>query len=323
MEELLSKYCQLLARLNISRSSGNAPHKPILLLSVLEGIKIKLIKNEKIYISPELIEIFSNFWNRLVESDHNKNFSLPYFHMRSERFWELIPAAPFLSSQLNAVKSVKSLKSLEQLVSYAQIDKELFSIANNQESNIRLQLFLIQQYFNKTSLDVSTPTLDNLFSSYENQVLLEGESSYKNTVMNLEKELSKNEFEEELKVRSGAFRKYISREYNETCAISQIAINALDSFSVIDACHIVPFCLSNSDHITNGIALCPNLHRAFDRGLISIGENYEVLVKNSFVESKSIYGIRQFEGKKINLPKNELYYPSQTNLGWHRNEFGF
>ncbi|WP_379661331.1 HNH endonuclease [Pseudopedobacter beijingensis] len=34
----------------------------------------------------------------------------------------------------------------------------------------------------------------------------------------------------------------------------------------IDACHIIPFSLTHDDRITNGIALCPNMHRAFDRG---------------------------------------------------------
>jgi len=28
----------------------------------------------------------------------------------------------------------------------------------------------------------------------------------------------------------------------------------------------------------NGLALCPNLHRAFDRGLIAISDDYRVVV---------------------------------------------
>lgn len=60
---------------------------------------------------------------------------------------------------------------------------------------------------------------------------------------------------------------------------------------MIDACHIVPFSESYNDIVTNGIALCPNLHRAFDSGLISIDENYKVIVSNTFIEERNNYSI--------------------------------
>jgi putative restriction endonuclease len=39
---------------------------------------------------------------------------------------------------------------------------------------------------------------------------------------------------------------------------------------MVDACHIVPFYKTYNNHPTNGIALCPNLHRAFDKGAIAV-----------------------------------------------------
>lgn len=323
MDNLIPKYCKLFSKLNVSRSHGIAPHKPILLLAVLEAISIKLVTSQKVLITAELIKIFKNYWNAIVESKHTQNFSLPFFHMRTERFWNLIPAPPFSVKQLNSIRSLKSLKSLEQLVAYAEIDKELFMLASNHEDNLKLKTFIIQHYFGITLEQLPTYSINDLFNSYENQLLVEDESDYKKVILSLEELLSKDELEEELKVRSGAFRKFVSKEYNETCAISNLSISSIDSYSAIDACHIIPFHLSKSDHITNGISMCPNLHRAFDRGIISIGDNYELLIKNSFVESNSVYGIRQFEGKKINLPINKKYYPSLENLKWHRNAFGF
>jgi len=58
-------------------------------------------------------------------------------------------------------------------------------------------------------------------------------------------------------------------------------------FSMIDACHIIPFKVSGDDRVTNGIALCPNLHRAFDRGLISVGDDFKILVSTHFAEDKA------------------------------------
>jgi len=86
---------------------------------------------------------------------------------------------------------------------------------------------------------------------------------------------------------------------------------------MIDACHIVPFSKSYNDTITNGIALCPNLHRAFDRGLITIDNNYRVVVSKRFKENETSYGIKVFENKKILLPKQEIYYPLIDNFVWH------
>ncbi|MFN5209410.1 MAG: HNH endonuclease, partial [Bacteroidota bacterium] len=93
---------------------------------------------------------------------------------------------------------------------------------------------------------------------------------------------------------------------------SQIAV------SMIDACHIVPFSVSHDDTVSNGIALCPNLHRAFDRGLISIDNDYTVKISSLFREEENPYSIRHLEKKKILLPLNKKYYPSVNNLEWHR-----
>jgi putative restriction endonuclease len=94
-------------------------------------------------------------------------------------------------------------------------------------------------------------------------------------------------------------------------------IDATISISMVDACHIVPFSVSYDDTITNGIALCPNLHRAFDRGLIAIDEDYKVVVSNSFKEEENNYSIRAFESKTINLPTIESYFPTTNNFLWH------
>jgi len=74
--------------------------------------------------------------------------------------------------------------------------------------------------------------------------------------------------------------------------------------------------------LNNGIALCPNLHRVFDRGLISISDDYRVLVSNSFSEySDTPYSIKQFQNKQIILPDEEKYFPSIDNFRKHRERF--
>ena len=134
----------------------------------------------------------------------------------------------------------------------------------------------------------------------------------------LQKTMSTDEFLEDRFVRSGFFKRTIPEVYQNTCCISGLRIDATTEIALIDACHIIPFSISQNDTIGNGICLCPNLHRAFDRGLISISEHYEVVVSNNFIENNSSYGIRQFEGKKIRLPDQQTFLPKIENFWWHQ-----
>ncbi|MBT0812975.1 HNH endonuclease [Litoribacter ruber] len=86
-------------------------------------------------------------------------------------------------------------------------------------------------------------------------------------------------------------------------------------FNFVDACHIIPFSVSQDDRVTNGLSLCPNLHRAFDRGMVSIDGDYRILVSDQLVEDEGHpYSLEQLKGKQINLPGEKKFYPSQENL---------
>lgn len=84
--------------------------------------------------------------------------------------------------------------------------------------------------------------------------------------------------------------------------------------SLIDACHIMPFSAGHDDTIGNGITLCPNFHRAFDSGLITIDSNYKVIVSKKLNENNSQYSIRQFNNKELILPQNKLFHPRREVL---------
>jgi len=93
---------------------------------------------------------------------------------------------------------------------------------------------------------------------------------------------------------------------------------------MVDACHIIPFSESFNDTISNGLSLCPNLHRALDRGLISINNDFTVIVNKNFSEPfQSTYNIKQFEGKRILLPSKDSHFPSVESLDYHRKKYGF
>jgi predicted restriction endonuclease len=117
------------------------------------------------------------------------------------------------------------------------------------------------------------------------------------------------------------FKRQIPLQYNNTCAISGLYISAAMNISLVDACHIIPFSHSYDDTIKNGILLTPTLHRAFDRGLISINQNYQVIISTKFkegIKKENKWSITQFLNKELLLAKNSNFFPGLGNLEWHR-----
>ena len=82
--EALSYYAKKFQRLRVDRAHGTAPHKPILLLSVIELFERNAIAQNRIDLSPQLNQTFLNYWSYLGSASHNPDISRPFFHMRGE-----------------------------------------------------------------------------------------------------------------------------------------------------------------------------------------------------------------------------------------------
>lgn len=296
------------------RRDKNAPHKPILLISVIQGFQNNLITSEKIYITPELVSIFNTNWSLLVTSKNDCRFALPFTHLSGDKFWQLIPKIGY-ENIVNIKSSLRSFINLNLAVEYAIIDIDLFELLiKKEESNILLNL-LLDTYFPESKINFNNSNNNPLkgIDEIENQILNEPSISYKKIMQ----DLIANKSEEEIYIRGGVFKREIPKIYNYTCCISEMRIVSKLDISMVDACHIKPFSISYDDTICNGIPLSPNLHRAFDRGLIAIDENYKVVISKVFTENKSNFSLNQFADKKILLPENSSYYPDNNNFSWH------
>ena len=311
----IKKYITAFKKLRIDRSHGIAPHKPLLVLSILQAFQNNLIANQKIYITPELVSLFKTNWTLLVITNHDCRISYPFYYLKSDKFWKLIPKSGF--ENINQMGSImKSFSNLNAAIEYAAIDEDLFLLMKDKKNNSILQQFILDEYFPDTrnNFNNSTERQQQIFGDIEGKILREDAVEYRSEI----KKLMIQNNEEEIFLRGSLFKREIPKIYNNTCCISGMKIDAIISVSMVDACHIVPFSESYDDTITNGIALCPNLHRAFDRGLISIDENYKVVVSTVFCEIESIYSIRAFENKEIKLPKLISYYLLKRNFKWHQ-----
>ncbi|MFM2231185.1 MAG: hypothetical protein RL607_2443 [Bacteroidota bacterium] len=316
------KYIYQLGKLNrgFNKGLGYAPHKPILLLSLIELIQKGDIISNKIFITPELVITFKDNWKKLVVTGHKENFALPFFHLRSESFWHL-KSKTQLQEFITSSKSIKSFKSLTENILYAEIDYSFFQLLQQPNENSFFRNYLLEKYFPETKQQYNS-AIPSLFVEIENQILNESPEAYSLQIKELQSTLDETDFQEELFVRGGVFKKKVPEIYDYTCCISGLKIEttADRTIQMIDACHIVPFSISRDDTIPNGISLCPNLHRAFDRGLITINKDFVVRVSPILKENDSTYTIRQFDGITIQLPKSEKWYPSIEALKWHNGE---
>ncbi|HEX8460614.1 MAG TPA: HNH endonuclease [Segetibacter sp.] len=287
--------------------NSKAPHKPILLLSIIQSIEQNELTTNKIYITANLVAPFKDNWHHFVTNQNfTANFSLPFYHLQSEKFW-FLKTLPGREIALTTSHSIKSFSHLKEVVDYAFFDESLFGFLLDIKTRDVLKQTLLSTYFKVYSLEVRYHL--SLVAGIKTEILNEDPAVYKTKANSFD--------EEEVFIRDGVFKKVVPQIYNYTCCISGMRIIASSEVQMIDACHIIPFSESHDDTISNGISLCPNLHRAFNRGLISVNGNYQVIVSTAFAESSVDYSIKQYEGKRLSLPKDQAHFPSLGNLNWH------
>jgi putative restriction endonuclease len=124
-----------------------------------------------------------------------------------------------------------------------------------------------------------------------------------------------------VKVRSNQniFRKIILKIYNQSCCIT-----GLDISEVNRASHIIPWSEDENKRLDprNGLYLSATYDAAFDKNLISLDDEYRIIISkeiSDFYTSKSVkeYFISK-EGDKITLPSS--YFPRKEYLEMHRNK---
>jgi len=302
---------------------GLAPHKPILLLAVLESFDEGEINRNWIEITEALLTRFYDLWKLLVKTGNTPNFSLPFYHLSNEKgeFWKLIEI-PGKSIPITKSNSIKSFSALKETVLAAKLSEEFYYAISDHLTRNALKFALLNTYFpDRIVTDIeSAPKFSE---EIEEQILYEPSENYARRVIRQIEGETIEAREEELILRSYIFRKAVLEIYNKQCAVTGLKIESLKQTLLVDACHIVPFSKTFDDTIRNGIALSPTLHRAFDGGLIAIDDNYKILVHPKLKDYNPAVGIRQYEYKTILLPAAEKFYPSLKRLEEHRTRFGF
>ena len=296
----LNFYLDRIRRLNVNRNHGNpAPHKPLLLLAVIDFIEQNKVLNNRIEPSTEFVEAFLKYWN-LIRSDRPRIF-LPFYYLRSDGFWHLY-AKPD-----KAIYEFRSMSQIAENIAYASFDDDLFTLLAKPDTRELIRYAIIETYFPNDAVIFRAAINENQ-QNFSLENLLSHQAN-----LEREKNLDKPK-------RSPLFRGVIMRLYDYTCAACRFRLVTLDGMTVVDAAHIIPFSISHDNSIGNGLALCKLHHWAFDNGLISIDDDFCLLISPRFEENgNEAFLLRQLHSRKIFLPKQQSFLPSFGAIQWHRN----
>lgn len=312
MTTVLAHYLARFRKLKTSRLGGEeAPYKPALLLAMLEGIEEGLISDNQIVITPELLAGFQSNCRDLSASGRFRanNFALPFYHLTGDGFWSLHTHSG-LPLLLTTSRSPRSLGHLRAAVACAALDAPLWELLQTATTRQLFREALLDRYFPQTRFRYRPHAGPEALQALGRQMLEEPAAIY-HTHLNLADEV-------ETAVRSAVFKREVLKAYAQTCAISGLQLISTATSAVaplLDACHIVPWALTHDDTIGNGLALTPTLHRAFDRYLLRIDQNYRVRVAGSFRELRGQeHGLLQFEGQQLRLPEQPAWWPRQEAL---------
>ena len=140
------KDCFANLHLNNEKGRGFAPHKPILMLSIIALFRQKYITNNRIFLNQTLIDEFSRTWESMDTSSFVKNIVKPYYHMQYEPFWRLKVNSGY-EEAVKDYRKMYSMKNITESVQYAEIDDELANILVTELGCTELSKILIENYF--------------------------------------------------------------------------------------------------------------------------------------------------------------------------------
>ena len=116
--------------------------------------------------------------------------------------------------------------------------------------------------------------------------------------------------------RDRVFSTGIKRAYDNTCAISGLRIINGGGRAEAQAAHIRPVHANGPDSLRNGVALSSTFHWMFDRGLISIDDDYSLLFKRNAVPGNALSLVNR--DRRLRVPEQEIYRPHRRFLEYHR-----
>lgn len=122
----------------------------------------------------------------------------------------------------------------------------------------------------------------------------------------------------EQRIKQNFFRRAVLSSYGGRCCMSGVSEPRL-----LVASHIVPWSKDKNNRLnpSNGLCLSAIHDRAFDKGLITLSDDFKVIVSDELKRREEVFMKAVFlplDGQVIALP--DRFIPTTTFVAWHRTE---
>ncbi len=292
-----------------------APHKPILLLAVLDLVARGVVASPFIQVTADLVELndlFSLYWRRIVPLGQCSSIAFPFSRLHNEPFWKLVPM-PEKDITPAVINNISTVSQLRVVALGASIDEELFHIMQQPEKRNALREALLRSCFS-----------DDAIAALQEQITINAEAfTYSlELVQKAHLPLVQAAVDEDAykpAARDQGFRRIVVNTYDHRCALCGVRIITPEGHTVVDAAHIVPWSRSKNDDIRNGMALCKLCHWAFDEGMMGVSDSYAVITSPQIAANPNVPGfLLTLCGRGIITPQDHDLWPAQEYLADHR-----
>jgi putative restriction endonuclease len=295
-----------------------APHKPLLLLAVLDLVHRGAITAPFIAVNGELVELnelFNLYWRRIIPLGQTSSIAFPFSRLDREPFWELVPHPGSIITPA-IINNTSSVTYLRKYALGAKLDEGLFQVMQSGDGLEALREALLQSCF---SLEAATLLREQSVinsEAFDYSKLLEEKSH-----LPLLKEIVEAD-SYRAAARDQGFRRIVVKAYDHRCALCGVRIITPEQHSAVDAAHIIRWSRSQNDDIRNGMALCKLCHWAFDEGLMGVSDSYAVITSRQIAADPNVPGfLLTLSGRSIIPPSDRDLWPAQQYLVEHRREW--
>jgi putative restriction endonuclease len=289
---------QLSTGLNVwKRGDQRAPHKPLLLLVALARIqqgKDRLGKFEDINYD------LAGHLERFGPARKSYHPEFPFWHLRSDGLWE-IPGHEKLKTRWGS--SSPTAKTLKE---------------SSAEGGLPLEHYELLKSDPELLANAAKTILEAHFPASIHEDILDA--------IGLDLAVASPEAGEGGKAdkrqkRDPRFRTNVLQAYNWACAICGFKGWLEGTAFGVEAAHVRWHSHDGPSTVDNGLCLCSLHHKALDRGVIGIDDDYKLLVTQRLEENPHTQNrFFWFQGKEVEAPRDSQLYPrvAGSYRRWHR-----
>jgi putative restriction endonuclease len=291
-----------LANLNVARTAkrGLAPHKPLMLLTVMDLIESGDVVDGWVKYDVRLVSRFRDYWELVRARQANApDIPMPFHALGGDRdqIWQRFT----VDGQPSQARDTTRLCAL---------DPTFYQCLQDEEFRHQARALLVSLYF--------TPNEQVMLCARLRLPLPKTEA-----IAELRQHADAFK-DSQKKGRDSRFKSDVISGYYHTCALTGYRLETEDS-SLVQACHIHQHAVSGNDDPRNGLALTPDAHWMFDQGLWTAmhkGDHFLIKVAiGRFSESSPwAKSLANCEGSPLYFHESARIRPAQEHLHWHQRQ---